>query len=401
MNEKNRLPKILIACEARIPSVELGAIMPISELQKQGRCLYRYKDQAFLSFDDIAWCDILLIVRGSSARDVMAAERAKNLNRLVLGYWDDDFFTIPRCYDALYTYYTSSQVRENINALFKLSDAFFSHNQKLAAKLSRLHGTEAIFMPGAFWPEDFTPSITGSNTVPIAGFGGSIVHTAIINSLLGPALCAVASSGFNFRLHVIGPKPDFLDRLQIDTVYTPAIANYYEYLAFAANLHWDIGLAPQIDCEFTSYKYHNKMLEYAHIGCAGIYSKLEPYTSVIEDGVTGLLVENEVDAWKEAILSLLTNPELRMRIARNAREYVQSHHNKKVVTEQYAAALGPFLAYRAPRIGKTHIIKQKPSWVLKQPYNRLVAYRQAHGMRGFILHAPKYLLSRIYRKIRH
>jgi hypothetical protein len=148
----------------------------------------------------------------------------------------------------------------------------------------------------------------------------------------------------------VGPRPDLIDKLKDRIVFSSYIEDYYEYLNFISCLNWDIGLAPQVDSEFTTYKFYNKFLEYTSIGCAGIYSKLEPYIGVIQDGVAGLLVENEIEAWKDAILMLLKDSELRFRIASNAYEFVQNFHNRQIVAEKYATALGPFLNYRAPEI---------------------------------------------------
>jgi hypothetical protein len=47
---------------------------------------------------------------------------------------------------------------------------------------------------------------------------------------------------------------------------------------------------------------------------------------------------------------LLKDSELRFRIASNAYEFVQNFHNRQIVAEKYATALGPFLNYRAPEI---------------------------------------------------
>jgi len=351
MSSEERLPKILITCHGKIPSVELGFILPFWELQKQGLCIFNYKDEMRLTSSDIFWCDILFVVRGASSQSVWAAALAKKFKRLVCGYWDDDFLSIPT-HSLSYDYYASRTINENIKTLFKLSDHFFSPSPRLAAKLSSILGKDVPVLTGAQWVERREPVGKNRNHTPIVGFAGSRDHVAMLNTLIGPVITAVADARADFKVHVVGPKPDFIGMLRVDTIHTSYIQDYHDYLAFASTLEWDIGLAPQMDTEFTTYKFPNKLLEYAYIGCAGVYSKVEPYTSVIQDGITGLLVENEVPAWRDAIVRLLSDSELRLKISRNAYEYVRSNHNRDIVVTQYATVLEPLFKYRAPNVGR-------------------------------------------------
>ena len=381
----------MVTCPGRSPSVELAAIIPLSELQKQGLCEFRYKDEIFLSPADIAWCDILFIVRGTSSQYVWAARWAKKHERMVLGYWDDNFLTIPE-YSLVYPYYSNSRVKANIDVLFKFTDAFFSPNPKLAARLAVLHGREVKILPGVHGTERFEPPKKRTVQLPTVGYSGGPDHTRILNSFVGPVIAEVAQTGANFKLHIVGPKPDFAGKLPVRTEYTGYIPNYYDYLAFASKLQWDIGLAPQWESDFTTYKFYNKLLEYTHIGCAGIYSKLEPYSLVIQDGVTGLLVPNEVEAWRDAILRLLKEPELRSKIASNAYEFAQSHHNRKVVAVQYKEALAPFLGYRAPAVSKAYAISRDLAGRPGRMCRTGIEYMKAYGFWYALRYAPRYLL---------
>jgi glycosyltransferase involved in cell wall biosynthesis len=402
MDNKRRLPRIIATCAARITSVELYAVIPFSELQKQGLCEFRYKDEMFLQLADIAWCDILFIVRGASFYSVWAAQWAKKHERIVLGYWDDNFLCIPN-YSLTYPYYSSPEVQSNISALFKLVDAFFSPNTKLAAKLTALHGNEVKVLPVIQGAEGLEPPKARDIQVPIVGYSGGPDHIRILNSLLGPVITEVAGTRANFKVHIVGPKPDFIGRVPVTTEYTRYISNYYDYLAFAANLGWAIGLAPQIDNEFTTYKTYIKFLEYTHIGCAGIYTKIEPYVGVIEDDINGLLVPNEVEAWSDAILRLLKDPELRFKILSNAYEFVQRHHNRKVVTEKYANALAPFLSHRAPGISKTYLLWSNQVYRFGGVYKGGTEYIRTYGIYGirrFLRRAPRYLFSLLRQRLR-
>jgi len=387
MNGDVRLPRILITCCGRIPSVELGFILPFSELQKQGFCIFKYKDELHLSPFDIAWCDSIFIVRGASSESVWAAEHAKRFGRMVLGWWDDDFLSIPT-YSLSYSYYSSKIVKKNINTLFKLCDYFFSPSPRLAAKLSSILGKEVRVLPGAQWVERSEPIGKNRNTIPIVGFAGSQDHLAMLNTLVGPVIAAVADAHADFKVHVVGPKPDFLGKLAVETIHTPYIDNYSEYLDFASKLEWDIGLAPLRDIEFTKHKYPNKLMEYSYIGCAGVYSRVEPYASVIQDGVTGLLVENQVNLWRDAIVKLLSEPQLRLRISKSAYEFVRCNYDRQSVADRYADILVPLWKYRAEKVNGFSGINLRCS-VVDKVYRRYSDYFQTLGLRRFVIAALK------------
>ncbi len=388
----NRLPRITVTCAGRIPSVELAAIIPLTQLQKQGLCEFRYKDETFLSAADIAWCDILLVVRGASSQSRWAARQAKKLHRIVLGFWDDDFLCVPS-YLPTSRYYSSPEVQSSMSALFKLTDAFFSPNPKLAAKLSIIHGTKVEVLPVVLGTDHLEPPRRKNPAIPVLGYAGNLGHTVWLSSFLPPVLEAVASTGSDFQIHIVGAKPDLGGKVKAKTTYTPQIEDYYAYLAFASKLDWDIGLAPQSEGEHTTYKFYNKLLEYTHIGCAGIYSKLEPYSLVIQDGITGLLVPNEVAAWRDAILRLAGDPDLRFRIVSNACEFVRSHHSWAVIAERYAVALAPFLAYRAPDVSKVYIITRDLAGRPLRFWQMLRHYTKGYGFRYVLGPARRYALA--------
>jgi glycosyltransferase involved in cell wall biosynthesis len=346
---RDRPSRILVTYEARIPSVELGAIIPLSYLQTMGYCELTYKDEMLLSLADIAWCDVLFVVRGASTQILWIADSAKKLQRKVVSYWDDDLLNIPS-YSLSYAYYSMPETKENISRLFKITDLFFSPSPKLADKLSTIYKGKVKVLPVAYGPENLKPPSGRNHDFPVVGYAGGLDHIRLLDTFLGPVIKGVLDNDANFNIHIVGPRPDFIDKLKDKAVFNSYIEDYYEYLNFISCLNWDIGLAPQVDCEFTTYKFYNKFLEYTSIGCAGIYSKLEPYISVVQNGVTGLLVDNEIEAWKDAILVLLKGSGLRLRIARNAYEFVRDLHNRKVVAEKYVTALGPFLNYKAPEI---------------------------------------------------
>jgi glycosyltransferase involved in cell wall biosynthesis len=345
MREKNKPANILITSAGRVVSVELGAILPLTELQRNGLCNISYVDLMRLTMQHILWCDILFICRGVCPLSVWAAKWAKKFDRLVIGYWDDYLYDVPE-YSTVHRYHSNPIMRKNNKFLFQIYDAFFTPSTRLASKLSSMHPLKISILPGALNREMNAIDLTSQDTIPVIGCIASLDHVHVLNSILRPVIADMSQSDISVVFHIIGPKIE-TDEGSIRLIHTPFIPKYSDYSAYVSKLRWDVGLAPQIINEFTNYKYYNKLLEYAYIGCAGIYSSLGIYRDVIVDGVTGLLSENDADSWRDNILKLINSPKLRLDIINNSRAFVRENNSLEVVVERYAQALKPFLDHRA------------------------------------------------------
>jgi len=95
-------------------------------------------------------------------------------------------------------------------------------------------------------------------------------------------------------------------------------------LWLSSHVDWDIAIAPLVDNPFTRCKSDIKFLDYCAIGAAGIYSNVPAYSSSVRHLDTGWLVENQVDAWVDALEEMLSNSELRVKISENASVYLQT-----------------------------------------------------------------------------
>ena len=130
----------------------------------------------------------------------------------------------------------------------------------------------------------------------------------------------------------VGAKPntsEFSSKIEIHYVNFMPLENYRNFMEKS---NFDIGIAPLNNDEFSRCKYWNKYLEYTVSGVAGIYSNVEPYTLVINNGENGLLVENYSGAWYEAIKRLVYDSELRENIITNAQSQVLENFSPEKIT---------------------------------------------------------------------
>jgi GT2 family glycosyltransferase/glycosyltransferase involved in cell wall biosynthesis/predicted Zn-dependent protease len=124
-----------------------------------------------------------------------------------------------------------------------------------------------------------------------------------------------------------------------------------DYACYAEKLQTSgigIALAPLVDTRFNRCKSNIKWLEYSACGCAGIFSDLPPYNSCIQNGLTGLLVENTTESWVNAIEQLISDPELRRSIAENAKQQVMANHTLLSGAHKYMEAYSSLITIEEP-----------------------------------------------------
>jgi len=62
---------------------------------------------------------------------------------------------------------------------------------------------------------------------------------------------------------------------------------------------------------------------------------MEVYSSCVREGETGLLVDNDAEAWRAALDRLIEGAELRERIRRSAREEVQRRYSQERAASEW------------------------------------------------------------------
>lgn len=88
----------------------------------------------------------------------------------------------------------------------------------------------------------------------------------------------------------------------------------------------DIGLMPLLDTPSTRGKCSFKALQYMGVGTPCVISPVGMNAEIVEDGVTGFLADTP-EAWLEKLRLLASDPGLRERMGRAAREQVARHYS--------------------------------------------------------------------------
>lgn len=96
------------------------------------------------------------------------------------------------------------------------------------------------------------------------------------------------------------------------------------YQAFLAAERRDIGLVPQHANPFNRARSYTKFFDITRSGAVGVYTASTACAEVVRDGIDGLVVEMDPDAWVDAILELARRPDLRSRMLEQARARLES-----------------------------------------------------------------------------
>jgi len=172
------------------------------------------------------------------------------------------------------------------------------------------------------------PRAPGDDRI-VVGYMGTHTHDADLRLAL-PALREVdARHPGRLRIQLIGVVQHAatlseLAGLPVEVIpLTPRLAVYPTFLSWlTTQVRWDVAIAPLVDSPFTRAKSDIKFLDYAAMGAAGVYSRVPAYEGTVRHRETGWLAHNTVAAWVQGLDALISDADLRARMARAARSYV-------------------------------------------------------------------------------
>ena len=221
-----------------------------------------------------------------------------------------------------------------ILSAIRAADLVLTSTPGMRAKLGRYNGNVQV-APNAHDPALWLAPIKDSQAreirarhgldteVPRILYMGSRSHAADL-AMIAPAVEAFLAEHPGFEVVQIGGGSLLpgARELKVPREYSayPRFVAWFRTVAATATF----ALAPLRDTPFNAVKSDIKFLDYGLAGVPGIYSLAGPYGCMLENGVHGLLVENDRGAWVAAMSGLASDAALRERIRRQARELAMS-----------------------------------------------------------------------------
>lgn len=320
---------VIIIARAMIPSITLCGDEQLKLLQSKGKVNYQFVPAQKINSTYLNWADIVVFVRSEGVMELYAARLAKKHNKHCVYVLDDDLFNVP-LYMSSGPYYAKEIIKENIRNIMSLCDTFLTTSPNLMKKYG--DGFKNKFLIAE-------PSLNiidkkEDNEKIRIGFAGSIDRTQDINQILEGALSRIIEKyGDKVEIEFFGAKPDLVNKYRLKHI--PYSNSYKKYTEIVSERNWDIGLAPMPLTDFHIYKYFNKYVEYSSFGIASVFTKCEPYTFGVKDGITGLLVNNNENEWFKALERLINDSELRKKISNNCLKDAKDNYSLDKLAKDY------------------------------------------------------------------
>ncbi|MFH1776947.1 MAG: glycosyltransferase family 4 protein [Candidatus Omnitrophota bacterium] len=277
--------------------------------------LKRLKD-----FNKIKDYDIIFLQREVLPQVYPVIERIIYLmNKKIIFDFDDAIFLIPpQRKSVIYDF----RYKNNIKEIIKMSTAVIAGNDYLA-DYAKQYNQNVYMLPTVVDSDkfdDYKKRYVWKERM-IIGWIGSL-HTLFYLANIKDVFKKL-NRKYKISLHVIGVTNFFIDEVEVINKPWSLETELFDLKQI------DIGVAPLLDDEWGRGKCGLKALQYMSGGIPVVCSNAGVYKKIIKDGDNGFLADNE-EQWIEKLSILITNTNMRKKMASAARKTIEEKYSLKV-----------------------------------------------------------------------
>lgn len=338
--------------------------------------------------------DLVILIRSQSMRQAEIAKLVSNSGRMLISSYDDDFL-------ALKDFYIRRRIQAKaVNEVLRNTDILLVSNDGLGKKYAKKGHIKRYFKLDTGIQEKglFHRNYNTQDGMLKVVYYCSDGSTEPFESVVGPMLPAIAKYfGDNIEWILIGVKPAFSSDVADKNVH------YIEYMSleeFRKELRkgYSFGIAPLPENEFSRHKYFNKFLEFSMAGLPCVYSKVPPYTLVVENGVTGILCSNSAQEWINAFQKLSDWKE-RKRIGINAQNKLREDFSEAAIMEKMVHAIPEMLekSMHKKTITKSSLkkaVRKAKIYECIDPFSKAYGRLRIEGMKSLLVYTAKKLVKK-------
>ena len=331
-------------------SVQVGVLRSLRFLEEKGKCEVRCRDTKDIRRRDIAWCDVVICVRGCENPTLQFVQAAKRAKRFLIYFLDDDLLNIPKGNKST-KYFDDSQVQKNLINILSLCDVLWIVNRQIQTKYSCWCSRTLLSkVPGEHQRE--TPRV--SEKIHIL-YAGSTDHNELVQKKLAYAVKALLAE-YPGKIDFTFIGADIKLPQQTGLIQYPYFDSYGQYRKAIQEGDFTIGLAPSFRTPFYQSKYYNKFIEYTENGLVGIYEDCEPYTLVVKDGENGFLCGERPEDWYEKLREVIGEKERLQQTAIRAAEMLEREFSPEQVVKEICIKLPELLSFQTQRVSEKEIV---------------------------------------------
>ena len=172
---------------------------------------------------------------------------------------------------------------------------------------------------------------------------GTTVNLSFLKTV-APALKRLAQL-CSFELRLIAGECHPLKEIDLSGVNVRFLP-WNPHTEVAEMAHFDVGIMPLRDDEWSRYKCGLKLLQYMALGIPGVASPVGVNAEIIQPGINGFLAADD-DAWVSGLHALLADAPRREQMGAAARRTVEEKYSLDVNVPRLAAALEETLRRKA------------------------------------------------------
>ncbi len=181
----------------------------------------------------------------------------------------------------------------------------------------------------------YSPRVPAPTERVVVGWSGSPTTAQNLELIRGPL--GVLGSRPEIELRFIGGRDYDLGEVTYTDVPWSSETEVHELSRL------DVGLLPVPENDWTRRKFFMKLIQYMGLGIPPVCTPIGANTEVVQEGVNGLFATGDRQ-WETAVLSLVTNPELRAELGARAADTAHSRYTIQArgdeIVDAFRSALG-------------------------------------------------------------
>lgn len=329
-----RAPKILAIVPSLIASCQINVLKPMKRLFAQGRIQFLSKLESKATAADVAWADVVIFCRNTEPAYGHLLNAALCAAKPIIYDLDDNFWDIPYDTDPeLARYHRLPPRLAQLEKYLEFSTLVRVYSPTLEERVREFSSRTKLLKSGFDFSLVSQKRTKKSDKIRIVYATSRIVDDQYHEFLKGITQ-VLDKYGDRVSLTVWGCQPrELAGRRGVELV--PLLPDYDKFLTQFYLQSFDIGLAPLPNTLFHRSKNNTKFRDYGACRVAGVYSNVDIYTACIEDGKTGIIVENSPESWAEGISRLIDNPQMLESIKVQAYKEVFDNYRQELVEEQW------------------------------------------------------------------